>query len=247
MTKEEADRRAQQEGQQSEEVNAHNNRHHHHIPPKHSNEGADGHLEIPSHRPRNDHDVERTLDAAQESTEQQTGRKGRRRSEEEKPDRTLLTHTNEGRVSTTLPIVQEARENSSNHSSSHRNSQHDNTEKQDEKQELPNAHLEKPFYTEKQRTADHRSWQQEHEANGTVEFTVTGEDDDGKKHKYSMEAPLDSRSQGHLDVEPSAQSEKDLDARPEPPRRISIPPRIASGTIPTLTPLIKDDEIGIAR
>lgn len=247
MTKEEAERRAQQEGQQMEEVNAHNNMHHHHIPHT-SMDGADGHVEVPN-RPRNDHDVEHTLDAAEKSTDAQTGRKGRRRSEEEKPDRTLLTHTHEGRASTTLPIVQEAKENSSNHSSKsslHHNSQLDDADGQNEKQHHPDGNLEKSEEV-KQLVPNGIPPQKNHDTNPTIEYTVSGKDDDGEKQEYRMEAPLDSQSQGHLDVEPESEAKEHLDARPEPERRISKPPRIDSGVIPTLAPLLRDDEIGVAR
>lgn len=259
MTKEEAERRAHQERGQVEEVNAHNNMHHHHIPPKSSTDGAGGYLEVPPHRLRNDHDVEKTLDAAEKSTDKQTGPKGRRRSEEEKPDRTLLTHANEreGRTSTTLPMVQEAKENSSHHSSSHRNSQNGEMDERDEKQHFPDAdgHLDEPNqnsnHKDMQQVKDGYFQDQNHEAsqNHTIEYTVSAKDEDGEKQKYQMEAPLDSRSQGHLDVEPEhdSHSEAHVDPRPEPERRISKPPRIGSGIIPTLTPLLREDEIGIAR
>lgn len=49
--------------------------------------------------------VERTMAKAQKQVNKETGEKGRRRSEEEKPSRTLLTAEDEGRVM--LPVVSE--------------------------------------------------------------------------------------------------------------------------------------------
>lgn len=289
MTKEEADRRAQQEGQQMEEVNAHNYMHHHHIPPKHSTDGADGHVEVPPH-PRSDRDVAQTLEAAEKSTDAQTSWKGRRRSEEEKPDRTLLTHrhADEGRGSTTLPIVQEGKENSSHHSSSHRNSQHGDADDQQEKQHIPDGHLEQttnerkqqmpeghaeePKYKEEQQNPSDNLAPKNHETNHSVYYTVTAKDDDGEKQEYHMHAPLDSRTQdcaeikpdsetrerpnfqselerprAYGDVKPDSETEGRLDAQSGFERRASKPPRIDSGIIPTLTPLVRDEEIGFAR
>jgi len=287
MTKEEAERRAHQEDQQNEEVHAHNALHHHHIPPKHSTDGTDGHVEVPPH-PRSDRDVAQTLEAAERSTDAQTSRKGRRRSEEEKPDRTLLTHRHgdEGRGSTTLPIVQEGKENSSHHSSSHRNSQHGDAEDQNERQRIPDEHLEtnerkqqvpegpsaEPTYKEERQTPNGNLAAQNHETNHSVYYTVTGKDDDGEKQEYHMQAPLDSRTQDSVEIKPDSETrerpnfhselecpraygdvkpdlgtEGRLDAQPEFERRASKPPRIDSGIIPTLTPLVRDEEIGFAR
>jgi len=290
MTQEEAERRAHQEGQQTEEVNAHNTLHHHHIPPRHSTDGADGHVEIPPH-PRNDREVEKTLEAAERSTDAQTGRKGRTRSEEDKPDRTLLTHrhADEGRGSTTLPIVQEGKENSSHHSSSHRNSHHSVVDDQDEKQHVPDGYFEQPVHESKQRQQPEKSpdepeyneelqrpgnerASQDHTINHSVYYTVTAKDDEGEKEAYHMKAPLDSQTQDVDDIRPHSPKREthsllsklghswanrdmkvDSETEQQPPaesmyeRRTSKPPRIDSGIIPVLTPLVRDEEIGLAR
>lgn len=221
MTEEEAARRKQQEGhQQPEKVNAHNTLHHHHIPPEPT---VDGHVEV-RHSPRNDLVVEKTLDAAQRSADKQTGEKGRRRSEEEQPDRTLLTHTNEARVSTTLPVVQETRETSSHHSSRHdRDSDNEDSEQQ------PNV-------------ASSESHAQHHHPEHIVEYTVTGENCFGSKDhndEQTMTAPLDSTEQLQL-----GEHRPQADGHTRP---VSKPPRIESGIIPTLDPLLRDEEIGLAK
>lgn len=222
MTNEEAVRRAEQHGQDEEtEVNAHNNLHHHHIPhSKTLDDEANRPVEVPPHSPRDEADVERTLYAAQKSTDRQTSDKGRGQTEEEKPDRTILTHTNEARMSTTLPIVQEARENSSHRSS--RNSRNESREDVNEKRSvLADADTE-PVPT-------HVTEDKEQ----TIPYRAT--EGNNQDQEYRMEAPLDFGPQDTLDVETDS------------PRRVSKPPRIGSGIIPTLSPLYRDDEIGIAR
>jgi len=144
-------------------------------------------------------------------------------------------------------MVQEAKENSSHHSSSNCNSQHGDAEEQNEEQHRPDSHLEKPNHGGKLQVSDDYTDAPHHEANHSVEYTITGKDDDGDKQKYHMEAPLDEHSSSDLDVEPKPETERHLRARPEPERRISKPPRLESGIIPTLTTLVRDDEIGIAR
>lgn len=209
LTKEEAERRAQQESQSSE-VDAHNALHHHHIPEKPNKEGQ---VEIPPRSPRNEFEVEKTLEEAQKSTDKQTGEKGRRRSEEEKPDRTLLTHT-EPRLSATLPVVQETRETSSQRSS--RNGE--DSDRVNEKNE------------------DHpQGGSQNHESDHKVEYSVTSDDEGEGKLQDFVVAPLNSKEH----CEPEA---IDADSK-----RVSKPPRIGSGIIPTLSPMYRDDEIGIAR
>ena len=220
MSKEEADRR-KENGTPAEMVNAHNNLHHHHFT-HNPDDAAQINSGMPLHSPRNDFDVEKTLDAAQRSTDKQTSDKGRRRSEEEKPDRTLLTHTqNDPRASTTLPIVQEAaRENSSHHSSNvSRNVSRDETTIDASPQQSSN----KDKYEE-----------DEDQEPRTVEYTVKEDSHFRHSEEYHMKAPLDSHSQGHLILEPVGQ-------RPEKP------PRIGSGITAPLPPMYRDDEIGIAR
>lgn len=111
MTQEEAERRATREEDRVDAVDAHNNLHHHHIPPP--PESLDGAAYDTGTTQRADA-VEETMAKAQQATDKQTSEKGRRRSEEEDvPDRTLLTYEQEGRHSTTLPVVQETGEGSS--------------------------------------------------------------------------------------------------------------------------------------
>lgn len=217
MTKEEAERRAQQEKEQGE-VHAHNNLHHHHIPPKPT---VDGNVEIPPHSPRNEEEVEKTLADAERSTDKQTGKQGRRRSEEEKPDRTLVTHTNDARISTTLPIVQEVGENGSRQSSRRGDETPDEKHETDHVPEEQGAQLgEEP----------HQDQEHKH-----VEYTVT--DDEHHFHHHdknkeeTLKAPLDGQ-----------EVEVEVDSR-----RVSKPPRIASGIIPATTPMYGEDEIGVAR
>lgn len=216
MTKEEAERRAQQEARSSE-VDAHNILHHRHVP---GTPSMDGNVEIPPHSPRDDMEVEKTLDEAQKSTDKQTSEKGRRRSEEEKPDRTLLTYTNEPRASETrgsmtLPVVQEARENSSDRGS---------------QKEEPSDHND-----QQRHQAPNPTRVQNHESEHMVEYTVTGDDRGNNGLKDFIIAPLD------------AQDRSETDKQGEDSRRVSKPPRIGSGIIPTLSPLYGDDEIGVAR
>lgn len=227
MTKEEAGRRAEQQ-KQSNEVNAHNNLHHHHIPEKPS---MDGDAESPlrtAHSPRDDREVERTLAEAEKSTDKQTGKKGRRRSEEEKPDRTLGTHTNDARISTTLPIVQEAGENGSRHSSRRGDDTFD--EKRDSVDNDKRNDIGEMDDTRKEQTTSASEDQQP----GVVEYTVTDDDHHLFHHhqhedEQHMQAPLDDQE---------VEDEK---------KRRSKPPRIESGIIPPTTPMYGEDEIGIAR
>lgn len=259
MTKEEAARRAEHENGETEEIRAHNIMHHHHIPEMRRPPTVDGNLEIPR-SPRNELEVEQTMNAAEVSTDKQTSsEKGRRRSEEEKPERTLLTNspadTREHRMSTTLPIVQETKETSSHNSS--RNSRSSGLEDQ----------------LREQASQSEKSRQQNEHAGQVVEYTVTSEDhhlfhrhhsdQDQTEIKQSMKAPLDGQS---VDEEPlhRAGVESAKPATPEKPekseeqpkihrcspkQRISKPPRIDSGIIPKLDadPLVRPDEIGIAK
>ena len=102
-----------------------------------------------------------------------------------------------------------------------------------------------------QRHSDNHLLRQKSETDHTVEYTVKGKDDDGEKQEYQIKVP----SQVDLDIEPDHETkpgtetgnEGQLDVRPEVERRISKPPRIGSGIIPTLTPLIADEDIGMAR
>lgn len=262
MTKEEAARRAEHE-EEVEEVHAHNIMHHHHIPEMYRPPTVDGNLEIPR-SPRNEAEVERTMNAAERSTDSQTdSEKGRRQSEEEKPQRTLLTNSptevREHRMSTTLPIVQEARETSSHNSS--RNSRSSGLENQ----------------LREQATMSDKSRQENGDSGQVVEYTVTS-DDHHLFHRHhsdrqqtevhqSMKAPLDAQV---IDDEPDfnhksqVPAENAKPATPEKPdkteeqtkihrcspkQRISKPPRIDSGIIPKLDadPLVRPDEIGIAK
>lgn len=215
MTKEEAERRAQQEKGQGE-VNAHNYLHHHHIPekPKHDN------IEVPPHGPRDEEKVEQTLAAAEKSADKQTGHKGRRKSEEEKPDRTLHTHTTDARLATTLPIVQEAGENGSHHSSRRGN---------DTPDESPGNSMER---------GEAESNSDEGQNSKTVEYTVT--DDDHLSH-------LCGKSDEQVDGEEHMQAPLGEQSVDHDSKRQSKPPRIASGIIPTTTPMYGEEEIGIAR
>lgn len=256
MTKEEAARRAEHEGEPTE-VHAHNLVHHHHIPELNRPPTVDGNLEIPR-SPRDELEVEQTMNAAEKSTDKQTNsEKGRRVSEEEKPDRTLLTNSypevREHRMSTTLPIVQETRETSSHNSS--RNSHSSGVEEQlrDQKAEA-----------EKQRPAIEEPEQ-------VVEYTVTSEDhhlidrlrsdrEETEIHQ-TMKAPLDAQvidDDPALNQNTNSLTEVPKPVKPEEPakvhrcspkQRTSKPPRIDSGIIPTLDsdPLVRPDEIGIAR
>lgn len=200
MTKEEAERRAAQ-GRGSGQVNAHNNLRRQHLRSKPS---TDSNAQAELHSPRNDAEVEKTLSEAEKYTDKQTGKEGRRKSEEEKGDRTLGTLATDGRMSTTLPIVQEAGENSSHHGS----------QRGDE-------------------TPDQRNSQAQEVEHRTVEYAVIDDDHHfcggADKHKEHVEAPLGD--QGVEDDCPSA----------------SKPPRLESGIIPTITPLYREDEIGIAK
>lgn len=222
MSKEEAERRAEQERQnpkESKEVSAHNNLHHHHIPEKSS---MDGKIEVPPHSPRNDKEVEKTLSEAEKSVDKQTGKKGRRRSEEEKPERTLGTHTNDARVSTTLPIVQEVGENSSRHSSRRG-------------KDSPEGKRESEAVEDAENSAVRTMPSTETQGPKTVEYTV--KDDDLHLHSLKKE------EEGHTTAPLDDQAVEDEDDK----RRRSKPPRIESGIIPTMTPLYREDEIGIAK
>ena len=64
------------------------------------------HVDVPPGSPAA---VERTMEKAQKATDKQTGSEGRRRSEEEKPSRTLQT-MDEQRSSALLPVVTEGKE-----------------------------------------------------------------------------------------------------------------------------------------
>lgn len=225
MSKEEAEKRAEQENEKeaAPPVNAHNNLHHHHIPEKPQMDGDAGFPVRTEHSPRNDGEVEKTLAAAEKSADNQTGKKGRRKSEEDKPDRTLGTFTNDGRISTTLPIVQEVGENGS------RNSSRRGDSTLDEKRE---------------RGSEHEDGSSNHEDTSAllgeqpsmVEYTVTDDDHHflhPERHEEDghMQAPLDD-----ADVEDEGER-----------RRRSKPPRIESGIIPQITPMYGEDEIGIAK
>lgn len=250
MTREEATKRAEVQGTQHEmeEVNAHNTMHHHHIPPKPSLDGADGHV-VPPHSPRDDAEVEATIHAAQKSTDKQTGEKGRRRSEDEKPDRTLLTQSNDARHSTTLPIVQEARENSSQNSSRNGDAEEQYDEKTQFTDDGPSQEPERNPGAQQAKSHEPTSQHADHAQQGkyaepTVEYTVT---EDNKRHFHRrhdhMKAPLDAQVQEEPEIN-GIDGVKDTD---DLSRRISKPPRLGSGIIPTLTPLYKEEEIGIAK
>jgi len=239
MTKEEAQRRATQESEQLV-TDAYNVLHNHHNLLKTSSDGAvDGAI---SHSPRNDFEVEKTLEKAQKSTDRQTSEKGRQRSEnEDVPDRTLMTHTTEARVSTTLPIVQEDQEGSSSRQSS-RSDMKREASTVDEKQhhaELlsvddghlhPGAIFGSHHRHHSRLVSDEGLIDQQqddiHEYRTPVEYTVTG-GTFGEKEQWEMKAPMSS------------------EAVTENPHRISKPPRIDSGIIPSLAPMYKDEEIGI--
>lgn len=231
MSKEEAEKRAEHE-QESTEVNAHNNLHHHHIPEKPQVDGDAGLPLRLEHSPRNDREVERTLAEAEKYTDKQTGKKGRRKSEEDKPDRTLGTHKDDARISTTLPIVQEVGENGSRNSS--RRGDDASDEKRSRDSEVGHA-----VNDEKESTAQEETTSAtQDEEPSVVEYTVTDDDHhhflqhhQHEKHEeeHHMQAPLDDQQ---VDDEG---------------RRRSKPPRIESGIIPQIAPMYGEDEIGIAR
>lgn len=124
MTKEEAERRKTLDGDHKEPVDAHNVMHHHHIPPAPINTSLDGAKSHEQQSPispmfNDSRNVEKTMRKAQKQADKSTGSKSRRESEEELPDRTLTSITvpegepREHRNSTTLPVVQEVGEGSS--------------------------------------------------------------------------------------------------------------------------------------
>lgn len=268
MTQEEAQRRQTQEGEHAE-VNAHNALHHHHIPPK---ERIEESADAPMHSPRNEYEVEKTLDKAQKSADRQTSDKGRKRSEEEDvPDRTLMTYTNEARLSTTLPIVQEVGENSSRHSSRSEGRQpspkpHNDTEQDQHVQQSetsnrilvgeqqyssPKLMSREDLQSQKRSEVDpeHDQSHSRNDGNGhqTVEYIVTTHESGQPKAQYEMEAPISSESVNEVNVWPIEPEDDQQEQHRQHQQRISKPPRIESGIIPTLGPLIAENEIGIAR
>lgn len=235
MSKEEAAKRAENETE-PKEVNAHNNLHHHHIPEKSHMDGSTSAPPRIEHSPRNDGEVEKTLAEAEKSTDKQTGKKGRRKSEEDKPDRTLGTFTNDARISATLPIVQEVGENGS------RNSSRRGDESSDEKrgrssEEEDLGKLEDSIDKEDHSHRQPTSSVSDEEHPDMVEYTVT-DDDHHLLHNHHHE------KEEHMQVPLDDSEVIDEDERR---RRRSKPPRIESGIIPQITPMYGEDEIGIAK
>ncbi|KAK5106181.1 Phosphatidylinositol-4-phosphate 5-kinase [Lithohypha guttulata] len=234
-TKEEAERRAEQQGHQSTEIDAHNVLHHHHIPPGHrsrAHSNVDGQVDhsFTPHSPRNNVEVEKTLEAAEKSADKQTDdRKGRLASEAEKPDRTLLTAESATRAGTMLPVVTEDKEGSSRQASQQSSVHEDEARGERTTHSTPRMH------------------EDESQNGRTVEYTVTSEDDDSKPSQQIV-TPLDSTEQPQL--EPNIENDTTENSNTAPLTKIpSRPPRIESGIVPTLDrdPLVMDEEVGLAR
>lgn len=252
MSKEEAERRTKEEGKQSTDVNAHNAAHHHHIPSgnrSRSQSNADHLIDGTTmpRSPRNEVAVEETLYAAEKSADKQTdSRKGRKRSEEEKPDRTLLTAESGPRLSATLPVVSEDKEGSSRHGS-HRSSR--NEEQLNENDNAKDGPAD-PYRTNETHEVSSDTPQKHTTPHDRhfVEYEVTSKDSTNKEPEHVL-APMDSGEQ----LPPSTLMDDIVD-EPEAigtsaTRIPSKPPRIESGIVPKLDgqPLLDDADIGLAR
>ena len=191
--------------------------------------------------------VERTMEKAQKATDKQTGSEGRRRSEEEKPSRTLQT-TEEQRGNALLPVVTEGKEDADSEGGSRGASTTRELEDFDEKVLPPPAHdLSRgrssegirivSASTKAERDSDEHARQEMTQIQG--EFNTD-------------EGCFRSKVQDQVDRSPPAahgplgEEEEDDDyhvvdekERPveEPVKRRSKPPRINSDLIPRMSPL----------
>ena len=194
------------------------------------------HVDVPPGSPAA---VERTMEKAQKATDKQTGSEGRRRSEEEKPSRTLQT-MDEQRSSALLPVVTEGKEDAESEGGSRGASTTRELDDTSNEKLPPPAHdtrrgrssegirLVSNASSNAEKDSDDHARQEMQQIQG--EFTTTKECWNGSKVQDQVDRSPHEKEEDDDDVDEKEPASHEVVGR-------SKPPRINSDLIPRMSPL----------